>query len=60
MYFYYQLTQTGKWSPTLSADQPSAKKPEGVQARKTRQVILLDPSERNLTLNELAEIHPLQ
>lgn len=58
-YFYYQKTQTGQWTPKTGQDNPTMKRGDMTKTPPVQRVILLDPSEYNLTLDQLKEIHPL-
>lgn len=58
-YFYYQKTQTGKWSPVLSDTEPVKISADKTQNRRTTKPVLLEERHVNLSLEVLSEIFPV-
>lgn len=57
-YFYYQKTQTGKWSPVTSDIEPVKIGADKTQKRRTTKPVLLEEKHISLSLEELSRIFP--
>jgi hypothetical protein len=60
VYFYYQKTFSGKWTPKKSTSKPEPKHADGSRVNPISQVTELDGDEEFYTLNTLVNLFPLE
>lgn len=60
MYFYYQKTMLGAWTPRTSFNKPTIKRSDGTTDLPITQVVELPENLYAATLSELENIFPLE